>query len=241
MNEKTETKAEQSMKAKPFFRYDPAATILLAAGVFFVSQFLAAIFIGLYPAAKNFTDAETTAWLRHSVGGQFTFILLAEVFAIAFTLRLLKRAKIMPRRIGLRRPRLSDAGYALIAYGFYSVTFLAVSVLAPALLPGLDFRQEQQVGFQSAYGGVALALTFVSLAVLPPLAEEVIFRGFLFTSLRAKYTFWPATVVTSVLFGIAHLQFGADAPLLWVAAIDTFILSCFLCYIRDRFINTDGR
>jgi membrane protease YdiL (CAAX protease family) len=36
------------------------------------------------------------------------------------------------------------------------------------------------------------------------------------------------------LFGVAHLQFGSGAPLLWVAALDTFTLSIVLCYLREK-------
>jgi membrane protease YdiL (CAAX protease family) len=36
------------------------------------------------------------------------------------------------------------------------------------------------------------------------------------------------------LFAVAHLQFGSGAPLLWIAAIDTFVLSLFLIYLKDK-------
>jgi len=202
--------------------------------VFFVSQIVAAVLIGLYPAVQDWTDAQATAWLTDSVAAQFFYVLFAEIIAITLVFQLLKAAKVTKARIGLIRPHIKDVGYALIAYGLYFITYLIIILTARALLPSLDVDQEQQIGFETAYSNLQLMMTFASLVILPPLAEEIMFRGFLFTSLRAKFRLRYAIIITSILFGIAHLQFGADAPLLWVAGIDTFVLSCFLCYLRER-------
>jgi membrane protease YdiL (CAAX protease family) len=40
-------------------------------------------------------------------------------------------------------------------------------------------------------------------------------------------------VVTSLLFGMAHLQSGENASLIWSAALDTFVLSLILVYLRE--------
>lgn len=223
-----------SMARKPFYRRDPLTTVALTAAVFLLSQIVAAIIIGLYPALQNWTDGEATLWLKESVTAQFAYILIAEVLAIGMILKLIERAQVTRSRIGLVMPKLKDLGYAFIAYGLYFLAYLAVILIAQAVLPSLNVDQEQQIGFETAYNNAELVMTFASLVILPPLAEEIIFRGFLFTSLRAKFRLRYTVIITSVLFGLAHLQFGSDAPLLWVAAIDTFVLSCFLCYLRER-------
>jgi membrane protease YdiL (CAAX protease family) len=46
--------------------------------------------------------------------------------------------------------------------------------------------------------------------------------------------FWPAVVVTSLFFGAAHLELGSGGPLVWAAAVDTFLLSVVLCFLRER-------
>src|SRR5690606_18538260 len=100
--------------------------------------------------------------------------------------------------------------------------------------PSIDFEQNQQIGFETAKTAAQLALVFVSLVVIPPIVEEILFRGFLYKGLRTKWPKWLSTLVVSVLFAIAHLQFGSGAPLLWVAAIDTFALSLVLVYLREK-------
>src|SRR5690606_7282850 len=79
-----------------------------------------------------------------------------------------------------------------------------------------------------------LILVFISLVLLPPFVEEVLARGFLYTGLKTKWPVWAAAVVTSLIFAAAHLEFGSGAPLLWVAAIDTFTLSLVLIYLREK-------
>ena len=106
--------------------------------------------------------------------------------------------------------------------------------IATHLFPSLNVHQKQQLGFQDASGGLKLALTFVSLCVLPPLVEETVFRGFMFTTLRGKLKFVWAALITSLIFASAHLEFGSGQPLLWVAALDTFTLSMVLCYLRQK-------
>jgi membrane protease YdiL (CAAX protease family) len=60
-------------------------------------------------------------------------------------------------------------------------------------------------------------------------------RGFLFTSLlKPAAVHLRRDLSPVVLFAAAHLQIGSGAPLLWTAAIDTFILSLVLCYLRYK-------
>ena len=101
-------------------------------------------------------------------------------------------------------------------------------------LPGVNLEQEQQLGFDKETQGAALALIFIALVILPPLIEEIVMRGFLYTGIRQKLKIWQAALITSFVFCIAHLQLGEGAPPLYVAAIDTFFLSLFLVYLREK-------
>ena len=68
---------------------------------------------------------------------------------------------------------------------------------------------------------------------LPPIGEETLMRGYLYSGLRSRLHFWPALLITSLLFGVAHLSTGVSGPL-WAAAVDTFILSAVLVYLREK-------
>jgi membrane protease YdiL (CAAX protease family) len=111
---------------------------------------------------------------------------------------------------------------------------LVILTVATHLFPSLNAKQKQDLGFQNVHGAQDMVLTFLSLVVLPPLAEETVFRGFIFTGLRERFKWVWALVITSLLFGIAHLEFGTGQPLVWVAGLDTFCLSLVLCYLREK-------
>jgi membrane protease YdiL (CAAX protease family) len=49
-------------------------------------------------------------------------------------------------------------------------------------------------------------LTGFLVIVCAPVAEELLFRGMLFRSLRDRHGFWAGAVVSSLLFGAVHWQ-----------------------------------
>ena len=123
---------------------------------------------------------------------------------------------------------------ALVTFGAYFVTLLIAVTIIGGTLTHIDLDQKQQIGFDAASGFGPLALVFISLVLLPPLVEEVLIRGFLYGGLRNKLRPLQAALIASLLFAAAHLQFGSGEPLLWIAAIDTFILSLFLIRLREQ-------
>ncbi|HPF35833.1 MAG TPA: CPBP family intramembrane metalloprotease [Candidatus Krumholzibacteria bacterium] len=48
------------------------------------------------------------------------------------------------------------------------------------------------------------AAAWVAVTVAAPLAEEVLFRGLLYRSLRAAWAPWPVAVLTALLFALSH-------------------------------------
>ena len=59
-------------------------------------------------------------------------------------------------------------------------------------------------------------------------------RGLLYSSLKKAMPIAGAAVITSLIFAAAHLPEGGAAGPLYVAAIDTFILSLVLVYLREK-------
>jgi membrane protease YdiL (CAAX protease family) len=63
---------------------------------------------------------------------------------------------------------------------------------------------------------------------------EILVRGYLYSGLRSNWKFLPAALLTSLMFGLAHLQLGSGAAVVWAAGIDTFVLSMVLVYLREK-------
>jgi len=60
---------------------------------------------------------------------------------------------------------------------------------------------------------VALVIFFLTACVAAPIFEEIMFRGFLLSSLTRYMPVWSAIILSSLLFAIAHLSFSEVLPL----------------------------
>lgn len=118
--------------------------------------------------------------------------------------------------------------YVLLVPLVWPVYFLVTNIAAllATMVPGFDVNQVQDVGFSNLTSLSDLVLAFIGLVVLAPIAEELLFRGYLFGKIRAISSFWPTAIIVSLVFGFAHLQ--------WNVGIDVFILSLFLCWLREK-------
>lgn len=74
-----------------------------------------------------------------------------------------------------------------------------------------------------------LSLLVFQIVFLGPLAEELLFRGFVYKLLRKKYSFLLSALSSSILFAILHRASQDALPLL--------VLSVSLCYIYEKTNN----
>jgi membrane protease YdiL (CAAX protease family) len=215
--------------------WGPLAAIVVTVVTYFVAQICAGVFIAFYPSIRGWTRGQADVWLRQSVDAQFLAIAITEAVTVWLLWKFLQSRKATWANIGLIRPRLRDILVAAKGYAVYFVCFLSLTVFIEKFLPSINLEQEQQIGFDKA-GNTApeLLAIFFSLVILPPLVEEIVCRGFLYTGLRSKMSVIWAALITSTLFAAAHLQFGSGSQPLWIAAIDTFVLSLILVYARQK-------
>jgi membrane protease YdiL (CAAX protease family) len=109
-------------------------------------------------------------------------------------------------RIGLRPPTRSTWLWG----GAATVAALAASAAYSGIVIGFDIewlRQDpcDQVPAEIRNDALVLSLTAVTAILFAPVAEEIFFRGFLFTGLAKLWGIAVAVVVSGVLFGAVHL------------------------------------
>lgn len=128
--------------------------------------------------------------------------------------------------LGLTRlPSWTDIGLAPLTYFAYVIIVtLLLSVIA-SWFPAFPLDQAQDVGFKAMGSRLDNLLAFLTLVVLSPLAEETLFRGYLYGKLKAYVPTVFAALVTSLLFALVHFQLNVG--------IDVFVLSLFLCGLRS--------
>jgi membrane protease YdiL (CAAX protease family) len=208
--------------------------------IFVISQliggFLAGIFLGLGGVKDplNSLDNDPLA--------EFLYILLIEILTVLLVALFLERKGwfftklrgLSLRNIGFgRRPKTKDLLWAACGFLIFYLLLIVVSMILGAIFPELD-KGTQDVGFNHLSTNLARVVAFVGLVFLPPIGEETLVRGYLYTGLRQKMKFMPAMLITSLLFGAAHLETGTTTALLWAAGINTFILSLVLVYLREK-------
>lgn len=200
--------------------------------LFFVGQLLSGIILLSVTSILGYNSSQVSNILSNNPAVLF----LAVLFSGAITIGLLWLFYSLINRkfwlsVGLGAgPKLYHVWRSLLAYGTYFLTLIAVVAVVSNFVPAVNVNQMQQLGFESV-GGTQLIFVFLTLVILPPVVEEIIFRGFLFRRLKKLINVYPAAIITSVIFALAHTEFLGDNPLNWIAAIDTFILSFFLIYL----------
>ena len=55
---------------------------------------------------------------------------------------------------------------------------------------------------------VDIALLFLSVAIVTPIVEELMFRGYILDAINRKHSDWTAIIWSSILFGLPHLLGG---------------------------------
>ena len=208
--------------------------------IFVLSQLVGGFLAGAALIADGNSDSVKA--LDKNPGAEFLFIVLVEALTVLLVaLFLQRRGWFFSKLRGLslknigwgRRPHLSDIWATLIGFLVFYSFLIVISVILSAIFPDLN-KGSQDVGFNNLQGSIEKILAFVGLVFLPPLGEETLVRGYLYTGLRQRLRFWPAVLITSILFGAAHLETGTTAALLWAAGVNTFILSVVLCYLREK-------
>ena len=75
---------------------------------------------------------------------------------------------------------------------------------------------------------VALAIFFITASIAAPIFEEILFRGFLLSSLTRYVPVWSAIIISGFIFAIAHLSLSEVLPLATLGIVLGFV------YTRSR-------
>lgn len=198
-----------------------------------VAPILIDVLMSAVPSVFGPDAAPVRAWLYDSPTGTFFRTVLQSSVLISVIIWFVhSRRESFKRAVGLRALRWKDLGYALVGAAAYVLFFVISLTIVNAIVP-IDTTKEQAIGFERDVSGVALLLAFTSLVIIPPLVEEMVFRGFLYGTFRGRNIQIGISIfITSLIFGFLHL-FGSNEGLLWIAFLDTFVLSIVLCVLRE--------
>lgn len=194
-------------------------TLFICAGI--------ALFAGLLMGWPAMIDATRQA-IAHSdadagMRGLFVAIL---AFHLGLAIAILTAAKWRGKRhwrdlIGWRPFHLSDKMIWAIMGGALLYSATAESAMS-------HFLPHPAVQLTVPTDPIASVGLFALAVIFAPLTEELLFRGWIYTSLRFHWGLWPAILTTSALFALAHYEKTH------VYALAVFPIGLALGAIRER-------
>lgn len=161
--------------------------------------------------------AEVTS--KHTPGG----LVIADTFVqdVAFVLAAVYCAKLGHRRVrswqfGLRRPGQGWVYAALMVVGLI-VAFIALDALWSEIFNPSKEKLLETLGTKESKS--LLVLSAALTCVVAPIAEEMLFRGYMFSALRNWRGTLPAALVVGLLFGGVHATSAPAADLVPLGAL----------------------
>src|SRR4051812_7089009 len=202
----------------------PAALVFL--GLWVASQFLLGLVLvalaRYIPAATGFIKAVRAG----DVGPSFVLNVVVAVLGLLLMAGFLRYYKVGWRAIGWRRTSiLRSVLYVAIIIIVFLILFQVALALADKLIPGFDPNQAQNNEF-TKNSSSHFDLSLIALVLIPPVVEETLFRGFIFSALSMRIGVLGGAVLSLFIFGLTHGQANVF--------IYTFILGIFLCFMYVR-------
>ena len=154
-------------------------------------------------------------FMKHSYWGEI--LVYAVLILVFFTLyKLLWRKDISEPRTATN---FKDVlGSLVVGFGICGISGLWIMLAEQ--LPSLQKSVEAiNAGAENIAGGNAFG-TFMIAVIAAPVVEEILFRGIVLRSMRKFIPVWAAILISSVLFGVYHLNIvqAAYATFMGIAA-----------------------
>lgn len=108
--------------------------------------------------------------------------------------------------LGLVKARRNPVWAAIGAFIAYAAAAAAVSAL---LHPQQEDVTRELGAGEGALGDVA---SFILVVIAAPVSEEIFFRGFMFAGIRSRAPFWPAAVISAMVWGAFHYTGAGSGP-----------------------------
>lgn len=136
-------------------------------------------------------------------------LLLTTVSEVSVTLYLLAVLPLLAKRslaaLGIRTPKGREIGIGLLG----GLAMVVIANPLAAFMQSLTHatHPEAALALLKALHEPWQIAAFVGLAcVLAPIAEELVFRVFIFNAFARYGGFWPAAAISSVIFGLVHVS-----------------------------------
>ena len=208
-------------------RWGPWATLAWGAGgglILVVSQTAGALAFLAWTGALRAGSPIQVESLNNNGPVLAAAFLLSTPIMLAYLALAVRMARVpFADYMALRWPRWRDVLIGIVALA--SVLLLAG---LGASLSGQEMPQFMTETYRTARDAGMLPLFFFSFAVLAPVQEELLFRGFFYRGLEPAIGSWPTIVLTAAVWAVVHLQYN------WFYLGEIFFLGVVFAWLRYR-------
>ena len=196
--------------------------------VLFLWLFGAAVMLEAVARIKGTEVKSLPEIIRYSVNAAAEMILIAVMLVIAYKafIRHLKGFGLNLRTI--HKDFFFSVVHLLAVSPLIQLGLLAVLAAGRLFNKGFEIAPHQTLTFLAENNSPTITVIIIVIAaVIVPIFEELLFRGFLQSTLRSVSTPWTAIVLTSFFFALIHWPNVTHMPSL-------FFLSCGFGYAYER-------
>jgi membrane protease YdiL (CAAX protease family) len=136
--------------------------------------------------------------------------------------------------LGFYKDKLASLGFTTkkipkaLLYGVigFIVAFIIAGIVGYPIQQQFGVDPTQEALSQTASVPGLLPLLFLSGVIIAPIAEEIVFRGYLYKAFRDRFKPSYAIFLSAALFSAIHLELLAAAPL--------FVIGIVLAYVYEK-------
>ena len=104
---------------------------------------------------------------------------------------------------GWRRPRWKDLAIALAGVGIVFGARMVIGLVTVIVAGQRTLDESQNLTVDRPDAGVVVLLVVVA-GLIAPVLEEFVFRGLIFRTFLRRMSFWPAALLSSLIFAVGH-------------------------------------
>lgn len=146
----------------------------------------------------------------------------------------------LKKTLSIKIPKLSDMiGSIMVWAGTYLLAAMASKILAIIFPSSLEYLGEYNQYFLEQN----TILLFIIVGICPAIAEEVLFRGFVFSAMKERWKPWTAILLSSILFGLYHMdiiKFFTTGMLGIAMAYSVYYSNSIITSMCIHFLNNTG-
>lgn len=120
---------------------------------------------------------------------------------------------------------LKNIGYIIVmgVLGQYASNLIAT--LTGVLIPSaMDSYEDLAQNFDLSTASPVLMI--LAVCIVGHIAEELVFRGMIFGKLRRAFSFWPAAIISGIMFGVFHMNI--------MQGVYASVLGVLLAYVYEK-------